>query len=222
MNKNEHYNKYLQRAYNKYNKIYTYQILFKDENISNDDLADIEIFYIETFNTYHNGYNLTLGGEGGRGLVISDEEKINRSIRVAGEDNPVSKLTNDQFYEIVDMLKEGKTNREISEVFSIHDRYVSLIRHKKRFKRLWETIEDYEPENSNGNAQGNGKVVESVFLEIVKMLKEGCTNAEIERTFGLSAGTGSRIRHKKLYKIWWKRFFGESQQKGSTTIETTL
>lgn len=223
LNKNEHYNKYLQNAYNKYHKIYKYQILFMDEYISNDELSDIEKFYIETFDTYNNGYNLTLGGEGGLGMVVSEEERLNRSIRCTGEQNPSSKITNDQFYEIVIMLKQGKTNREIADSFNLHERYVSLIRHKKRFKRLWETIEDYEPEYSNGNAEKEGsKITESVFLEIVRMLNEGRTNADIERTFGLSAGTGSRIRHKKLYKIWWERHFGEDQQKGSTTIETTL
>jgi DNA-binding CsgD family transcriptional regulator len=223
LNKNTHYNKYLQNAYNKYNKIYKYQILFADEDIDDDELCDIEIFYIEKFNTYGNGYNLTLGGEGGSGMVISEEERVNRSIRHSGENNPLSKLTNSQFYEIVCVLNLGLTNREISEMFNLHERYVSLLRHKKRFKKLWETIDGYNPVNSNGNAEKkDSKITESVFLEIVRMLEEGCTNAEIERTYGLSSGTVSRIRHKKLYKIWWERHFGGDQQKGSTTIETVL
>lgn len=211
LNKNTHYNKYLQNAYNKY-KIYNYQILFEDKNISNEELSDIEMFYIKTFNTYRGGYNLTLGGEGGNGLTLTDEERINRSNRVSGEKNPSSKLTNEQFFQIVNKLKEGKTNKEIAEEFDIHDRYVSLIRHKKRFKKLWETIDDYEAINSNGNAIKSEKISEDIFVEIVNLIDKGWTNADIERKYNLSAGTGSRIRHKKLYRIWWNKYIKENQQ----------
>lgn len=222
MDQNKHYNKYLQNAYNKYDKKYTYKIIFSNQNISNEELSDIEMFFIDKFGTYKNGYNLTLGGEGGSGITLTDEERLNRSIRATGEKNPQSKLSNKQFFEIVEMLKLGFTNSEISEIYGVHDRYVSLIRHKKRFKSLWDDVIDYIPVNSNGNAHTHGKVTEEMFIEIVNMIEEGCSNAEIERMFSLSSGTGSRIRHKKIYKIWWNKYFREDLQEGSTTIETDL
>lgn len=41
-----------------------------------EDLNDLEIYYIKKYNTYSNGYNLTLGGEGGKTLNLNEEEVI--------------------------------------------------------------------------------------------------------------------------------------------------
>lgn len=198
-----HYNKYLQHAYNKYRFLES-GVLWEEE-CSLDELSKKEIFYIAKYDSYHNGYNLTIGGEGGRGMKYTEEQLEAKSERVIGEKNPVSKLTNEQFFEIVELLKRGQTNKEIADIYGLHDRYVSLIRHKKRFKKLSEEIADYVPIKSENQLKARGKVTEEMFLDIVRMLNEGATNAEIERKYGLSAGTGSRIRHKKLYKQWWQR-----------------
>lgn len=206
LKKGEHYNTYLQYAYDKY-KEFEYGIL--DSRIcSLEELSQYEKMYIDHYDSYNNGYNLTIGGEGTGGYKYTEEQKEDLSKRFSGEKNGAAKLTNKQFYEIVEMLKAGNTNLEIAERYGIHDRYVSLIRHKKRFKRLWDTVEDYTPIASEAQLRNRGKVTEEMFVEIVKMLNEGATNAAIERRFNLSAGTGSRIRHKKLYKQWWDRLIG--------------
>lgn len=55
-----HYNKYLQRAYDKYGKEnFTYEIL---ELCSKDKLNEREQFYIKIFDSFENGYNSDLGG----------------------------------------------------------------------------------------------------------------------------------------------------------------
>lgn len=201
LKRNEHYNKYLQSAFNKY-KTYEYEVLFQSDNISLEELSNLEKEYIETYDSYNTGYNLTLGGEGGVGLVVDDKGKRLRSERAIGELNPHSKLTNKQFYEMVELFKQGKTNSEIAEIYNLHDRYVSLIRHKKRFKKLWETVEDYKEEKSNGQSRG---LSYEDFIKVVDMLNNGATNVAVQRKFGLSDGTGSRIRHKKLYKRFWDK-----------------
>ncbi|TSI08725.1 nuclease [Lysinibacillus sp. BW-2-10] len=207
LKKNEHYNTYLQNAYNKH-KEYKYCVLYKSDEITLEELSELKKEYINKLDSYNNGYNLTLGGEGGLGIVVDEQGRESRSKRTIGELNPQSKLSNEQFYEIVELFMQGKTNSEIAKMYNLHDRYVSLIRHKKRFKKLWETVEDYKEETSNGQRRGldyNG------FLKAVEMLKNGCTNAEIERTLGLSSGTGSRIRHKKLYKRFWNQYQEENK-----------
>ena len=40
-----------------------------------DKLSELEIYYINKYNSYTNGYNLTEGGEGHRGMSIKDEQK---------------------------------------------------------------------------------------------------------------------------------------------------
>lgn len=207
LNKNEHYNSFMQKAFNKYQEV-NYSVLIEFRDISKEDLSKCERFYIDIFDTYKDGMNLTKGGEGGLGVRISDQERRNRSERTTGEKNPLSKLTNEDFYNIVELLKNGKTNKEIAQIYNLHDRYVSLIRHKKRFKNLWATIEDYVSEKSNSQQRG---LTEEQFIEVVGLLNDGWTNADIQRKYGLSAGTGSRIRHKKLYKRYWDKYFSEER-----------
>ena len=59
----------------------------------------------------------------------------------AGEDNSRSKLSAKDFFDLVDMLPTC-TNREIGDKFGLHPNYVSLIRHKKRWRALWKLVEE--------------------------------------------------------------------------------
>jgi group I intron endonuclease len=43
-------------------------------------LNEQEIFYVDKYNTYHNGYNSTIGGEGCRGFLPSEETKKKQSV----------------------------------------------------------------------------------------------------------------------------------------------
>lgn len=209
---NKHYNRKLQNAYNKY-LIIESGIIWSDR-CTLDELAEKEIEIIKQYNSYNNGYNLTTGGEGGRGIKFTSEQLLAKSKRVEGEKNPQAKLTDKQFFEIVEHLKNAKTNTEIANLYNLHERYVSLIRHKKRFKSLWKQVDGYTPIKSEAQLRNRGKVTHQMFLEIVALLEGGVTNALIERTYSLSSGTASRIRHRKLYKQWWKRLDLER----STTI----
>lgn len=65
----------LYRAFNKYGVEN-----FKFETLHftvEEDLEKMEIHYIRMFDTYRNGYNATLGGDGNRYFKHSDEEVIN-------------------------------------------------------------------------------------------------------------------------------------------------
>lgn len=82
------------------------------EECSIEHLDEREIFYIEKFNSYYNGYNQTLGGSShGCGFVkISDEELC----------------------EIIDLLKHSDlTQKEISVLFNIGQDTVSEINQGK-------------------------------------------------------------------------------------------
>lgn len=48
-----------------------------EENIPEDLVSEKEIEYIAKYDSYHNGYNSTLGGDGKRYIEFSDEEIIN-------------------------------------------------------------------------------------------------------------------------------------------------
>lgn len=52
-----------------------------------------------------------------------------------------AKLTKDSCQNLIQRILEGRTNSEVAEEFNLHPRYVSLIRHKRRWRRLWEEME---------------------------------------------------------------------------------
>lgn len=52
-----------------------------------------------------------------------------------------AKLTKESCRVLIGMVLSGKTNSEIAEEFDLHPRYVSLIRHKRRWKSLWKEME---------------------------------------------------------------------------------
>ena len=58
-----------------------------------------------------------------------------------GETNSQAKITEREIHEIIHMMLQGFANVEIASSFNLHDRYVSLIRGKKRWKHIWETPE---------------------------------------------------------------------------------
>lgn len=80
---------------------------------------------------------------------------------------------------------------------------------------MWKEV-DYEPKKSN-KRNPRQKITYEIFLEIVKMIENGETNASIERRFSLSSGMGSRIRHKKIHRKFWKKYEQEKLE-GATTI----
>jgi hypothetical protein len=211
LNKGEHYNIHLQRAYFKYNKEITWLIVEEHEEISNVDLSILERKMIHKFDSYTNGYNMTLGGEGASGYKWSEEQKRKGSERIRDEHNPQSKIKKEEFFEIVELLKAGKSNKFIGELYDIHDRYVSLIRHKRRYKHLWEQM-DYEAIKSNDTAELLGNVSEEEFLFIIEKMTKGYTNKEIEEAHELTSGTASRIRNKNLYVVWWEKHFKDFEK----------
>ena len=56
-----------------------------------------------------------------------------------GETNSQAKLTEGQAITIINLILDGLSNIEIADMFNLHDRYISLIRGKKRWTYLWET-----------------------------------------------------------------------------------
>ena len=59
-----------------------------------------------------------------------------------GEDAGSAKLNNSQARELIILCREGVlSNTELGFMFNLHSRYISLIRHKRRWKHLWSEID---------------------------------------------------------------------------------
>ena len=62
----------------------------------------------------------------------------------SGETNSMAKLTNEQAKNLICDLKSGLRNKELGSRYGLHPNYVSLIRSKKRWKKLWDSLETSE------------------------------------------------------------------------------
>lgn len=200
-----HHNKGMQKDYNKYGEeSITYSILTFSRSYSEQDLRKLEQKFVEKLDSRNNGYNETDGGVGMLGYKYSQEVIIKRSESNSGENNANSKITNEEFYQIVELLKKGYTNEEIADLYGLHDRYVSLIRHKKRFKRLWDKI-DFTPTTSTKGKENRMLSFED-YTSIMAMFENGAKNKEVEEAYKLSSGTGSRLKHGKIYADFYAKY----------------
>ena len=75
---NRHYNLHLQRAWNKYGEDnFSWSVL---ELCNIDYLDEREQYWINKYDSFNNGFNQTLGGDGKRGYHESDETKEKHAI----------------------------------------------------------------------------------------------------------------------------------------------
>lgn len=98
----------LYNAINKYGREnFYYEIL--EENVPLEVLDEKEIFYINQYDSYKNGYNSTLGGDG----------------------RTINKLNNED--KVLKMAKEGKTSLDIAEIMQVHPTTIMRTLHKLGF-----------------------------------------------------------------------------------------
>ncbi|MBA9027593.1 helix-turn-helix domain-containing protein [Peribacillus huizhouensis] len=121
-----------------------------------DELNEKEMYWINHYDSYNNGYNMTFGGsalmlgrshteearkkiaEAGIGRLVTEETR--RKIREAnqGENSSSSKLTASQVLEIHELLKEGLFCSQIAETFGISPIAVYEIGTGRKWKYLFE------------------------------------------------------------------------------------
>lgn len=84
-----HPNSILQEMYNVFGEDkFKYEIIERFNNITNEELNNKEIYYIDKFDTYLSGANLTIGGDTVTGMKHSEETKKLISSKTSGENNP--------------------------------------------------------------------------------------------------------------------------------------
>jgi hypothetical protein len=115
----------------------------------------------------------------------------------AGETNSQAKLTNEEFLQVCQLLMEGATNEEIGNLFNLNDRYVSLIRHKRRWKNMFPDW--YSSSKSLG---ATGIPLPSMIKIYTDCLNKSLRNMDIAEKYKLDRSTISRIRNN----LTWKDF----------------
>lgn len=106
---NKHSNFKLQYLFDKYKQLPVINIIeYVDNSV---DLSLREEYWIEKFNSYYDGLNLTKGGEANY-----------------GETNPFSLYSNEVYLNIArEIAYSDKTYKEIAEILNVSDRVVSTV-----------------------------------------------------------------------------------------------
>ena len=104
------------------------QVNHIDLDKTNNHIDNLELVTIEG-NIHHYWQNT--------GVDTSDisMQTLNKSI--AGERNGSAKLTNEQAKSLIQDVMQGMTNKQAGLKYGLHPNYVSLVRHKKRWKSAW-------------------------------------------------------------------------------------
>lgn len=111
-------------AINKYGKEnFYYEIL--EQNVDEDLIDDLEIYYIELYNSYENGYNSTRGGDSKTISKIQDVEKLK------------------------EMFCEGKTYTEMSEYFKVNKATIQRTLYSLGLKRTNIVSKEYLMKNKD-------------------------------------------------------------------------
>lgn len=118
----------LQNAYNKYGKEnFTFELVENLDDCSEEYISEREIYWISYYDSHHNGYNCTDGGEGTSGLVHTEETRQKISERLKGRVPSEKCLDSLMKRNIGNTIWLGKhhteeTRKKISEISKGHHR----------------------------------------------------------------------------------------------------
>lgn len=153
--------------------------------------------------------------------MVTPSENMRHAVRTGlkkgkqAEENSMAKLTNEQYYEIIHKIVNGASNNDIAAKYNLHPRYVSLIRHQKRLRKIWSK---YSKENgvllANKSPGLNSKIPVETRVQIVKDLPS-FKNKELAQRVGVDASVISEVRRQKTWMDAWDIV----KTKGATTIQ---
>lgn len=142
-----------------------------------DDAKEVEILLVKHYDSYNNGYNMTLGGDYYPSIKYSDEE----------------------LDALVEDLKEGVLSyTDLSKKHSMSPAFISNVRNGKTFRRKYGAIER-ENVSMEGSNNPFSKLNEDKVKEIFELLKSGMNQVDIAKKFGIVKGLISEIARRKVW-----------------------
>lgn len=118
-----------------------------------------------------------------------------------GEDNSQAVLSNEQILEMFQCFRDDMNNDDIGEKFNVHSRYVSLVRHGKRWSHM-------NPEGEVFPKSFKFKYSPETLLKAYDLVQEGVRNLDISKITGIEKSCVSRIKSGKLYPEFYQRHRG--------------
>lgn len=181
---------------------------FEWEEIDNamflEDLQEKEKYWINHYDTYHNGYNSTIGGEGSYGAE-----------GLKGENNPTAKITEKQALDAIDLLFAGEMSiREIAKVTKVSPAIINAISCGHSWTHLYKgdcpAKAGRKPvlRPCKGENHGNAIVSETQVIEVKRLLSLKIPMTEISAITNIPYGTIDTIKRGQCWG-WLKTEYDE-------------
>lgn len=199
LNNNKHHSPHLQYSWNKHGKDnFKFEII---EICCEDELLVREQYYIDSLNVLDEkfGYNTApyadkpfLTPNGKEKMIAINREKFK------GEGSGFHKYTENDILRCIELLKTGLyTYQEISEITNVSIGVIECVRTHKSWNYLTSGMEF--PKTIR-NVKGNQTLSYDKVKEIIELLKEGKSNSEIAKIYGITRDAINAIRTGKSYK----------------------
>ena len=139
-----------------------------------------------------------------------------------GETNAMAKLSNAKCYSLITEMLSGLSNEELAEEFSLHPRYVSLIRGKKRWIAMWD--DDFRgiipPKSSKPRTRGTkvrSTLSTDTQMSIISRIHLGASLKLLAEEYGLDPSVISRVKAEKAWPYAHNKFKQTKAQRLSNT-----
>ena len=118
-------------------------------------------------------------------------------IRVIRSGKSNKQLTDEKVIEIINMMKNNLTNRQIIDKTGLTFTIINGIRNKETYQYL---TKNEDIPNIKMNKTYNCKLTDEQVIEIINMINNNFTTKQIVNKFGITEGIIFEIRNKKSYK----------------------
>ena len=209
---NKHHSHKLQRAVNKYG-IENFKVTYETKKIQEeDDLSLLEIQEIKKFDSYNNGYNETLGGDGNKTIFNFELSVLLYQIlqRYSGVNRMIARYYDCDHTVINDL----KSNTLYANIDFKETELDNLI---KELKLPQENLnENYKPHNAK-------KLDKEKCLELLSVIMQkknyDKTMCEI---FGINSKVTYRLKKKEIYKEYILEYESMSKEEKEKLMQDTL
>lgn len=180
LRQNDHYNSKLQNAWNKYgeNNFKFYVVIEADADL----LDELEIYYINLYSSYKDGYNQDMGGRSNKNMSDETKAKISESRKHLGEqaiENMRLSHESKPIYQIDlagAIVRQWRGAREASRELNINQTSIWQCLHHKRltlYGFIWLFVDEFDTfdlsKYLNQNTQSKQIVQQDLDGNIIKI-----------------------------------------------------